>query len=314
MSNFDAAVRRWDVGIWLRRQGFQLRFTESGQVVIKCPHCHDHKQRLYISISRKLCICFNCDWKGNAVALVKMITGCDTFAALDIIYGGERAAVYAQEPERAEMPKAVQLPDGFRLLKAAPDARSQPYWSYLADRGLAPSLVLKYQIGYCHIGAYHHRIVIPIYMEGALRSWVARAVGKAQRKYLTPTGSHMRDCLFNYDQMIGQSEVVLVEGVFDALRLPQRAIATMGNKISTYQVDLLTAAGFERVILCYDADARRQSLRYASRLPEYVEVLVAELPKGCDPGSAPSLVLDRALREAHSVRYSDYAGEGPSGR
>lgn len=307
-GSFDTAIRRWDVAAWLRRQGFQLRFTESQQVIIKCPRCHDYKFRLYVSMVKKLALCFNCGWKGNALGIIKLVAGAEGLDAVDIIVGGERAAAFiGREPEPLPPAKPAQLPEHFRPLTMPPTPHSRPYWDYLTDRGFAPSLIMKYRIGYCRVGEYHHRIVVPIYMEGELRSWVARAIGKARRKYLNDTGAHMANCLFNYDHVVGEREVILVEGVFDALRLPQRAIATLGNKISTRQVDLLTAGGFERLILCYDADARSQALHYADRLPEYVEVCVARLPKGYDPGNAPALVLDRVLREARPVKHADYA-------
>jgi DNA primase len=295
----------------LRQQGFQVRFTESQQVIIKCPHCHDYKFRLYVSQSKKLGLCFNCGWKGNALGLVKLVSGAEGMAAVDIIASGARSVAFiGRDVEPLSPVKPAQLPEHFRPLTMPPTPASQPYWDYLIGRGFAPSLIMKYRIGYCRVGEYHHRIVVPIYMEGELRSWVARAIGKARRKYLNDTGMRMASCLFNYDHVVGEREAVLVEGVFDALRLPQRAIATLGNKISTRQVDLLRAGGFERLIFCYDADAGLQAIRYADRLPPDVEVCIAHLPKGYDPGNAPVLMLDRALREARPVRHADYAEAG----
>jgi len=108
------------------------------------------------------------------------------------------------------------------------------------------------------------------------------------------------------EAVTGNEQAILVEGVFDALRLPEAAIATMGNKISRAQIDVLTRAGFRRLILCYDADALSEAIKYARRIPEYVAVHVAKLPPDTDPGNVPLLALTRALRDARPINYDDY--------
>lgn len=305
MDGFENAVRRWDVRAFLRQQGFEVRTTVSRQAVIKCPRpsCRDHKFRLYISLQTKLSICHNCGWSANATNLVRLILHCDWLEASKVILSGLAASAPDVKPS-SEAPEEVKLPAEFRRLKLPIEDRAQRFWEYLTERGLPPSLIMRYQLGYCRTGKYRHRIVVPIQMYGDLRGFVARATGDASRKYLNPT-IKIGELLFNLDALIGQEEVVLVEGVFDALRLPEAAIATLGNKISREQVDVLVEAGFRRLIFCYDADALTRAMHHGPRIPEHVEVAVARLPAGYDPGNAPMPVLYRALRDAQPISLLD---------
>src|SRR5687767_1659143 len=77
-SRLDDAIRRWDVVPWLRRQGHDVRLTETGQVRISCTHCRDGKYRLYIDRKTHAWLCFNCPGKGrSAITYIKWVVRTD---------------------------------------------------------------------------------------------------------------------------------------------------------------------------------------------------------------------------------------------
>ena len=107
--------------------------------------------------------------------------------------------------------------------------------------------------------------------------------------------------------IVAQGEVVVCEGYTDVIGCFQagvtRAVATCGTALAEEHFSLLRNFG-QRIVLAYDADSAGQSA--TSRVYEWerkheVDVVVADLPGGSDPGelarSDPE-GLARAVREA----------------
>ena len=107
--------------------------------------------------------------------------------------------------------------------------------------------------------------------------------------------------------VIAQGEVVVCEGYTDVIGFFQagvpRAVATCGTALAEEHFTLLRNFG-RRIVLAYDADGAGQSA--TSRVYEWerrheVDVVVADLPKGSDPGDlsrSDPAALARAVVEA----------------
>lgn len=322
-SRWDETIRRWDVVRWLRRQAKDVHLTETGQARISCTHCSDRKYRLYINRKTHAWMCFNCPGKGrSAITYVKWVlkTEDDDQAMKAIIQSSDGLHLrdWSDEDEyeapRERPQRGVQetpLPIGFRELKLPATERSQEYWDYLINRSITPTMVQRYKMGFCRNGKYKGRIIIPISVFGVRRGFVGRTIYEVEtkKKYLNDAGVHTGQLLFNLDQVVanGSDKVVLVEGVFDALRIPEVGVCTFGKKISNHQISLLTQAGFRKWVFCYDGDAAEDSAHYGSMVPSYVQCFRAELPGKYDPGNAPMADLSRAIRDA---KYWNLASVG----
>jgi len=318
MARFDEIEHDWDVARWLRSQGHEAQITETGEIHIKDPRCHDHKMRLYVNLRTHRWVCFNCEGKGRSgVSFVKWVLDCDDVRAARVIMESAarpslwRADDEDEQPRRqraSDMPE-IPWPPNYRPLRLPADERSQPYWDYLInERHLPPTLIRKYEMGYCRRGQYRNRVVIPVYIFGVRRGWVARTIiGNVQkRKYLNPMAAHTGRLLFNLDAVVanGSERVVLVEGVFDALRIPDLGVCTFGNKLSQDQIRMLVLSGIKRWVFAYDGDAIENAERYSGSVPSNIECFRAVLPNGTDPGNAPMTVLSRAIREAEPWHFS----------
>ena len=107
--------------------------------------------------------------------------------------------------------------------------------------------------------------------------------------------------------VIAQGEVVVCEGYTDVIGFFQagvpRAVATCGTALAEEHFTLLRNFG-RRIVLAYDADGAGQSA--TSRVYEWerkheVDVVVADLPSGSDPGDlarSDPAALARAVAEA----------------
>jgi hypothetical protein len=201
------------------------------------------------------------------------------------------------EPSRQS--DAIKLPDEFERLRLPVGTGNRRFWNYAARRHLTPELVQTYNIGFCRTGRYAGRLIVPVVHNSQLVSFVARDITDVQpMKILSPSGNRQSQYLFNLDRVRHSIDrVVVVEGVFDCFVLPDRAVASLGKRLTNAQVLLLAEAGFRSVSLAWDADARREAEDAASRLALFVDTHVVSLAEG-DPSKLGRDVMLRAIAQA----------------
>lgn len=167
---------------------------------------------------------------------------------------------------------------------------------YLATRGIDNDTASRLQIGWREDD---NRITIPVFWEGHLRGWQARAVpaspdwpGTANPvpKYRSSPGFPKSDTLY-YDHSAGRlrrgGQVIVVESPFSvikhvALGVEVPAVATFGAKVSDRQVGLL--AEFDHVIVWADPDPAGEMMtrRLVARLERRTRVSVVDPDDGMD--------------------------------
>ncbi|MBX7208541.1 MAG: toprim domain-containing protein [Verrucomicrobiaceae bacterium] len=158
---------------------------------------------------------------------------------------------------------------------------------YPASRGLSAALVLDYGIGFCSKGCLRGYLAIPIRnREGKLVAYIGRWPGdppEDKPKYKLPKGFKKSLEVFNLDRAAkepGDHALLVVEGVFDCLRLVQlgypRTVALLGSSLSKRQEALLCDAAGRggQITLLFDADeaGRRGAADAAARLSRHCTV------------------------------------------
>lgn len=127
---------------------------------------------------------------------------------------------------------------------------------YLSKRRYDPDyLIQKYHIkGTGPMSEFGARVYFPIIFKNEVVSYQGRSIAKNPwLKYMTAAPDkekiHHKHILFNYDN--AQDDfVVLVEGVFDAVRLGDGACATFGTSFMREQLYWLK--DFKRIFMLYD--------------------------------------------------------------
>lgn len=174
-------------------------------------------------------------------------------------------------------------------------------------RGLSIEQILSYRIGYCPKGAYKGRVVIPVWgAEGELLYWVARRFMFSGPTYKYPSageaGRGRNEVLFNWPEARTKNQVVICEGVFDAMAIGPHAVAILGKTASGTQQAMLRRMRASQLVIALDGDAHREAVALGRSLAGYgKDVRVAELPEGEDPASLDRAALARCIREAEPV-------------
>jgi DNA primase catalytic core len=139
---------------------------------------------------------------------------------------------------------------------------------------------------------FQDHIVVPVTHHGKVVDFYGRSLGEngGQRHWRLPNDRmKLGDGLFNWNPRA--QEIILVEGIFDALALIENgfdsAVATMGtNGLKDHHLRLIGNSRVDRILFCYDGDESGQAsavkIAYALESREK-NVRIVELPSGQDP-------------------------------
>jgi hypothetical protein len=305
---------------------------EGEEYRICCPFCHDKFHRLYVNCkwgvidpltqqsNIHLVNCYNekCvdPLKDDERTWQKR---CENRQELfDTVYRGlgrqislsPISATQKPENEPAEWPGRV-----IRLNTLASKYPTHPAVTYLQARGFDPAqLGTQYGFVYCDqvtnplYQMAENTIIIPIWKGNMLYSWISRKIGEAPpntprkkwKKYYNMPGRSMSTVGYNLDLALCYSTLVIVEGVFDAIKTGAYATCMFTNSVpATLRKQIvkgLAVYGDDAVVVIMldpsqsDEANRRKSVHHieaaAAAFVNYVpHVLKIYLPNNQDPGS-----------------------------
>lgn len=238
-----------------------------GWVNVACPWCGDRTYNGGFNAAKNYYNCWKCGGHGHdeTLALVLRVGKDEIRGIIKAYRGGE----WEGNDRRVALAEKLVLPS------------SGLNWAerkYLAGRNFKPShLVRKYGVcGGGIAGRWRYRVIIPLYMDGVLVSWVARSILpkgiiEANRipryKNLSVEESvvNPKETFFNLDHCgrVG----VMVEGTFDVMRLGDGFFCSLGTTLTNAQV-ALAARRFDKVTIVFDdeGEAQRKAVKFAGQL------------------------------------------------
>ena len=244
-----------------------------------CPFCKHHKPKLSVN-----------DW-------VTHVAGKIDLADHDLSH------IFQKKQE--EPPQRIDLPAEFVSLcnKNIP-LQSRNALVYLRSRGISKEDIIRWKMGYCSQGDYKSRIVIPSFdAEGYANYFIARNFTKYGMRYLNPDVG--RDIVFNELNIDWYDDIVLVEGVFDAIRIGQNAIPVLGSTLREdshlFQKLVMNDC---KVYTAFDSDAKNKELRVIKALLRYnIEVSRIDTAGYEDVATMPRAVFRG--RKQKATAFSD---------
>jgi hypothetical protein len=169
------------------------------------------------------------------------------------------------------------------------DSRYSNYINALEyiDKRVGIELALKINVGFCNIGRYANRIVIPVFdKHDNITYFVARTIYKfLEPKILNPYGER-KSILFNWNTAQKFSEIFVMEGVFSALTMYPYGVATFGKEVTEEQIFKIIRSKVKIVNIVLDGNAVKDAYDVANRilnLTNKVKVKVLELRKEAQP-------------------------------
>ena len=239
-----------------------------------CPKCKHHKRKMSVNLDKDKFKCWICDYAGHSIRrVVKKFGAFSDLQKWDRLSGEVEISLFDSlfgDIEQKEENEQVDMPKEFVSLtgKSLP-VSSKLALKYLFDRGVTREDILRWKIGYCSEGEYGGRIIVPSFAEtGELNFFVARSYTGHWQKYSQPSVS--RDIVFNQLYIDWDEDLVLVEGVFDAIVAGSNSIPILGSSLKeNSKLFQEIALRDSTVYVALDPDAERKALRLIKNLLQY---------------------------------------------
>lgn len=266
-----------DIGVSYWTSG---KNVTSGWTSVSCPACGDRSNHGAFSPNGKVYSCFRC----GKHSLKKILSYYTSWEEAGILISNYSNILNYREQTNIERASRVEWPP--------PNAVKMPslHAQYLHKRGYDPQQLRElYDIQCCyHTGDMKYRIVIPVYQNGIVVSYVGRDVtGKASLPYknLAERNSILpvKETVFNLDSI--HKTAIICEGPFDAMRFGTHGVCIWGLQYTATQTKLL-ASHLERCVICFDSEsvAKQKAHELGSELAFQgvdVEILTID---AADPG------------------------------
>lgn len=274
--------------------------TRRGEFKINCinPNCNDDTGNLEISLEKRVFHCWKCGYSGKILKLLKDYLGwapdIDEYVSPDDLRKFDKNIFEKEETENKKifaLPKEYQSLDNVKL-------------SYVGQKALKYALtrmdfdsIMNYKVGYCGLGEYRWRIIVPALEKGTPVYFSARTFMSEKPVYKNPdkevTGVGKEEVVFNIDGAREAGYAVLCEGVFDAIRVGKPGVAIFGTELHDAQIlKLIEAVNKFYVLLDGDYAGIKAAVKVARKIISYGEpVNVVILPSG-DPADWPKDFID----------------------
>tara|TARA_R100000008_G_scaffold2713_1_gene2116 strand:+ start:899 stop:1837 length:939 start_codon:yes stop_codon:yes gene_type:complete len=277
-----------------------------------CPYCKHHKRKLSINVQNNVFKCWVCDARGkNVRRLIRRFGGFNDLSRWDSICGVDHSSksledlFFEEQPE--EQRQYIDLPESFHTLtRRKKTSADLPAYNYLLNRGLTDKDILKYKIGYCTAGPYKNRIIIPSFdKDGYLNYFIARSYIGDKMKYKNPNVS--RDIVFNELNVDWDSDIVITEGIFDAINT-SNGVPILGSTLrETSRLFQNIVMHDSSVFIALDPDAERKAMNMISNFLKYdIEVWKMDIPHGQDLGSLSRKECEKIKEEAYMMNHEGY--------
>ena len=211
-------------------------YNKGTECLFYCPSCEHHKKKLSINIDKNVFKCWVCDWSGRNIYRVirRYGSASDKYEWKSFSQQVEiekfATKLFGDKVEFAE--QEIDLPNEFISLTNKNLPRTSLYpLNYLKSRGIGKKDIIKWKIGYCATGEFAGRVVVPSFNKnGDINYFVTRSYNNNWKKYLNPSIS--RDIVFNYPYLDFDEDLILVEGVFDAMKAGDNSVPLLGSTLN----------------------------------------------------------------------------------
>ena len=236
--------------------------------VNNCPFCIRKGRsadgyKLWINLDKDVYHCWRCGESGRASVLFPHAAGLLT---TDV------APIPVEQKKELE-----SLPSSLINLNALP--QDHLVHEYLAARGFTINELVPYA-KFCsnftriHREGYKYsfgpRLIFPIYQNDTYCGFQGRTIWRnTEPKYVSALGMEKKKLIWNYDTARNGNRIVLVEGIFDSVRVGPEGAAIFGKAISDEQIRLLQLGNFQQVIVWLDADATSEGIALGRQLANY---------------------------------------------
>jgi len=266
-----------------------------------------------VNISKNVFKCWVCDYSGRSLRrLVKRYGSFHNRQAWDefeerVDISSFGSDLFEEESSFVAEP-TLSLPDDYISLanKNLPRT-SLSALRYLYDRGITKKDIVRWKIGYCSSGEYSGRVIIPSFgISGRCNYFIARTYSDDWRKYKNPPAS--KDIIFNHLYLDFDEDMVLVEGVFDAVVSGPNSVPLMGSTMrEESRLFQEIVKNDTAVYVALDSDAAKKENRIIRLLLKYgIEVYKIDTSGYEDVGAMSKQTFKKRKNDSSFIEDNFY--------
>ena len=259
---------------------------KNGEYAFFCKFCNHHKRKFQVNLSNQHWHCWVCNAGGRKLGplLYKLNVSREIINQVNKLIGDVKSYNIKQDNSQITLPKEYT-----ELWRQVSSPLGDPVRKHVIDfckkRGIEPIDMVRYNLGWCDDGVYANRVIIPSFdINGQLNYFVARDVFKnSGMKYKNPPVS--KDVIVFENLISFKHDVVLVEGVMDAIAVRRNAIPMLGKFPSKTLMQKLIKHK-PKVYIALDSDAKKDALLLTQQLINNgLDVTNIIFKEGDDPSS-----------------------------
>ena len=249
--------------------------TNDGEnISVSCPVCKSNsknssnKKKLAISTGSGIYHCWVCETKGRNIGyLVKkhMSFRKEDLSKLYDLFN-------FQEKDKKEDDEVIlNLPHDYKLLVYETNSYAKIAIKYLLSRGLTRDDFVKFKIGISDEFEYSNRVIFPSHSENMnLNFYLSRVFDESTFRKYKNCDAKRKNIIFNAYLIDWNKPVVLVEGIFDAIKAGDNSIPILGSWLDeNYYLFQKLVVNNTDVIMAFDPDAKDKEMKVAEMLSEY---------------------------------------------
>lgn len=256
----------------------------------------DSNPSLSYNVEKGVFNCFSCGFKGDTNKLMK-----------------ELGIVFTVEPLSKQAFKIKRLQDKLEALRGdkpiyLPEPRFPVKHSF---KGISYPTMLKFGAFMTTHDSMDDYVCIPVYQGGKLkfiegRHSLLNVKNTSMPKYMRrPAGADVSTVLFPLDAVADFTQVILVEGIFDALNMHDmgytNTLCIFGtNNFTAGKAKMLDERGCRHAIIMMDGDnpGRQAAVKIQKLLSQRsIHTTIINMEDGKDPGSIDELEAEAYLSE-----------------
>ncbi len=290
-------------------------YRSGSERLFYCPKCEHHKKKLSVNIEKDVFKCWVCDYSGTSLRRLVRKYGNYKHQTMwskfnPEIEVGRFEEIFLSLSQNTQPLKEAQktpLPSEFKTLASTQTSlAAKPARRYLMDRGVTMKDILKWKVGYCSTGEYSGRVVIPSFdEEGDVNYFVGRSYDGNWKKYMNPAAS--RDLVFNHLYVDWQSDLSIVEGVFDAI-VAGNAVPILGSSLRD-DSDLIKniVLNDTPVYIALDPDAEKKAMKIIKKLLTFgIELYKVNILPYSDVGDMSKVEYQRRKEQAKLMTQDSF--------
>lgn len=272
-----------------------------------CPKCQHHKKKLSVNIEKDVFKCWVCDYRGNSLRRLVRRYGNYKHQSMwakfnpeiEINKFEEIFMSLANGEQEEAVAQKTPLPKEFKTLASSTvSLAARPARKYLMDRGVTMKDILKWKIGYCSTGEYAGRVIVPSFDEdGDVNYFVGRSYDGNWKKYMNPKAS--RNMIFNRLYVDWESDLSIVEGVFDAV-VAGNAVPILGSSLRDDSELIKNIVRNDTpVYIALDPDAEKKAMKIIKKLLTFgIELYKVDILPYSDVGDMSKVEYQRRKEQA----------------